>query len=148
MILALMLAATPVQDFVPIDFLIGHCWRGTLPNGDVDTHCFALTDATVTDHHEVVRAGTKIYWGDTLYAWQGGALRYTYTDMSGGVMKGSVSRNGDDMDFGTADYVGTDGARLTMTSHWVRLAPTAFEARITSPAGDHFNRTTRYTRVD
>ena len=148
MIFALMLAATPVQDFAPIDFLIGHCWRGTLPNGDLDTHCFAPAGDTIVDHHEVVRAGTKIYWGDTVYAREGTTLGFIYTDRSGGVMKGSVVRSGDDLDFGSTDYVGTDGAHITIATHWIRIAPTAYEARSTSPSNAHFNRTTHYTRVD
>jgi uncharacterized protein YndB with AHSA1/START domain len=132
----------------PLDFLAGHCWRGALPNGDADTHCFKHGGGKLIDHHEVVRGGTKVYWGDTVYASEGGAVAWTYTDRSGGVMKGKVASASDGLDFGTADFVAKDGTRTTIATRWVRIGDNAYEARDTSASGTHFNRTTRYTRVD
>jgi uncharacterized protein YndB with AHSA1/START domain len=131
----------------PLDFLAGHCWRGTLPTGDTDTHCFKAERGTVTDHHEVVRGGARVYWGDTVYAWQDGAIGFTYTDMSGGQMKGQVRQAADGLDFGSSDYVGTSGARITIATRWVRVGDTAYDARDTSTLAAH-NKTTRYSRVD
>ncbi|MES2444413.1 MAG: SRPBCC domain-containing protein [Pseudomonadota bacterium] len=131
----------------PFDFLAGHCWRGTLPTGDVDTHCFKPGGGQLVDHHEVARAGTKVYWGDTVYAWSGGAIGFTYTDMGGGVMKGSARQAPDGLDFGASDYVGTSGAKITIATRWVRIGSDAFEARNISTVAAH-NRTTRYTRID
>lgn len=132
----------------PLDFLSGHCWRGNLPNGDLDTHCFNLAGGQLTDHHEVVRAGAKVYWGDTAYLSERDGIRWTYTDMSGGIMKGKVAPVPDGLDFGTADFVAKDGARFTIATRWVRIGDSAYEARDTSFSDARFNRTTRYTRID
>lgn len=133
----------------PLDFLTGHCWRGTLPNGDLNTHCFDRTEGRIRDRHEVLRAGTKVYGGETLYARDSETriARFTYIGMDGGVMKGSVRADGADLDFGSADYVGNSGS-VTIATRWIRVAPNAYEARDTSTTDAHFNRTTRYTRVD
>ena len=132
----------------PLDFLAGHCWQGKLPNGDTDTHCFKAERGQVIDRHEVVRAGAKVYWGDTVYAWGAGAIGFTYADMSGGQMKGRVRQAPDGLDFGTSDFVDTGGARTTIATRWVRVGDAAYEARDSSPTDAHFNRTTRYERVD
>ncbi|MCW3847210.1 SRPBCC domain-containing protein [Sphingomonas sp. LB-2] len=133
----------------PLDFLVGHCWRGTLPNGDRNDHCFERAEGAVRDRHQVFRADRQVYGGETIYAWDGAArqLRFTYTGMDGGVMKGSVRQDGQGLDFGTSDWVGTDGTRIALSTRWVRVASDSYEARDTSP-NPHFNRTTRYTRVD
>jgi uncharacterized protein YndB with AHSA1/START domain len=134
----------------PIGFLTGHCWRSSLPNGDPDTHCFKAQDGAVVDHHEVLHDGKKVYWGDTLYEWQAGAISWTYTAMSGGTMKGKVAAAPDGLDFGTADFVGTDGSRITMTTRWVRTGDDSYETRGTAGAGSegHPAPATRYTRID
>jgi uncharacterized protein YndB with AHSA1/START domain len=131
----------------PLDFLAGHCWRGTLPNGDVDTHCFKHGGGKVTDHHEVVRAGTKVYFGDTTYAPEGGVIGWTYVDMAQGVMKGIVAQTEDGLDFGTSTFVPRDGAKVTMATRWVRIGALAYDARDTS-TDPRFTRTTRYTRIN
>ena len=133
----------------PLDFLAGHCWQGTIPNGDLNTHCFARVDGTIRDRHEVFRAGKKVYGGETIYAWDGEAriAGFTYTGMDGGVMKGSVRQDDADLDFGSSDYVGQGGS-VTIATRWIRVAPNTYEARDTSTTNAKFNRTTRYTRVD
>lgn len=128
----------------PLDFLVGHCWQGTLPDGNSDTHCFAAAPGEIRDHHEVVREGKRVYWGDTVYAWEDGTIRFVYTAMDGGTMKGSVRAAPDGLDFGTSDFVGKDGRRFPITTRWVRLSDTAYEARNLGAEV----RTTRYTRID
>jgi uncharacterized protein YndB with AHSA1/START domain len=137
-----------VLALAPLDFLAGHCWRGTLPNGDGDTHCFKRDGKQLIDHHDVVRAGKTIYSGDTVYAWSEGAIGWVYTDATGGVMKGTVRGAPDGLDFDSSGYVAKDGTRITITSRWVRVGDNAYEARDSSESNAHFNRTTRYTRVD
>lgn len=133
----------------PLDFLAGHCWRGTLPNGDLNMHCFTRADGVVQDMHEVLRGGAKVYGGDTVYRWDGGArvLRFTYLGMDGSGGSGTVRPDGADLDFGTSEYTSGSG-KVAISTRWVRLAPNAYEARDTSPTNAKFNRTTKYTRVD
>ena len=132
----------------PLDFLAGHCWRGNLPNGDLNTHCFDRVDGTIRDRHEVLRAGTKVYGGETIYAWDGDArtIRFTYTGMDGSVTQGTARQDGPDLDFGSSDYP-LGAGKVTIATRWVRVAPNAYEGRDTS-ADARFNRTTRYERVD
>jgi uncharacterized protein YndB with AHSA1/START domain len=132
----------------PLDFLAGHCWTGTLPNGDRNTHCFDRVDGNIRDRHEVFRAGKKVYGGETIYAWDGEAraIAFTYTGMDGSVTKGSARPDGQDLDFGSSDYP-AGAATVTIATRWVRIAPNAYEGRDTSTT-PKFNRTTRYTRVD
>lgn len=137
-----------VMALAPLDFLTGHCWQGTLPNGDGDTHCFKAAEGKLTDHHDVVRAGKTIYGGDTEYVAEGGRIAWTYKDVTGGVMKGTVSGATDGLDFGTATYEGDEGKKITIATRWVRVGDNAYEARDTSDDSAHFNRTTKYTRID
>jgi uncharacterized protein YndB with AHSA1/START domain len=129
----------------PLDFLAGHCWRGTLPNGDADTHCFKQVENALRDHHEVVRAGKTVYSGETIYAWAEGAIHWTYASIDGGTMKGVVKASRKVLDFGTADYVGADGSKLTIATRWARDGEDAYMAL---DQGATHNRATRYKRVD
>ncbi|MDF7777665.1 SRPBCC family protein [Sphingomonas sp. AOB5] len=133
----------------PLDFLTGHCWKGTLPTGEANIHCFDVANGKVRDRHEVLKDGKKVYGGETLYGWNPASRRidYVYTGMGGGEMRGSMKPDGADLDFGTADHVGKNGARITITTRWVRVAPDAYEARDAS-ATPGFTHNVRYTRVD
>lgn len=133
----------------PLDFLAGHCWKGTLPTGDANIHCFDRSEGKIRDRHEVLREGKKVYGGETLYAWNPAERRidYVYTGMGGGEMRGTARRDGEDLDFGTTDHVAKDGTRITITTRWIRVAPNVYEARDSSPT-PKFNHNIRYTRVD
>lgn len=133
----------------PLDFLVGHCWQGTLPTGERNVHCFDRTGGKVRDRHEVFRADKKVYGGETIYAWDGEArkIAFVYTGMGGGEMRGSVRADGADLDFGTTDHVAKDGTRVTITTRWARVAENAYEARDQSPT-PHFTHGVKYTRVD
>lgn len=132
----------------PLDFLAGHCWKGVLPTGEDNIHCFTREGATIRDRHEVLKDGQKVYGGDTLYAWDGTArtIRFTYAGMGGTGGKGSARADGQDLDFGSTDYA-SGGGKITIATRWVRVAPDAYEARDTSTEA-RFTYTVRYTRVD
>jgi uncharacterized protein YndB with AHSA1/START domain len=137
-----------VMALAPMDFLAGHCWRGVLPNGDGDVHCFKAGDGKLVDHHDVTRTGKTIYGGDTEYAWDGAKIAWTYKDVTGGVMKGTATGAPDGLEFGANTYEGKDGKKITIATRWVRVGENAYEARDTSNDNAHFNRTTKYTRID
>ncbi len=132
----------------PLDFLAGHCWKGMLPTGEANIHCFDRADGKVRDRHEVLKDGKKVYGGETIYAWDGEArtIRFTYTGMGGSGGKGTVRRDGEDLDFGSTDYASGSGT-VTVATRWVRVAPNAYEARDVS-ADARFSHTVRYTRVN
>lgn len=144
-LLAAALSATPPQ-LAPLDFLIGHCWRGALANLDADTHCFKLAGGQVIDHHDVVHDGKSVYSGDTVYAWTDGALHWTYTSVDGGTMAGEVHGTPAGLDYGTTDYVGKDGGRLTMTVRWDHAEGADSYVAVHEVGGNA--RSVRYTRID
>lgn len=133
----------------PLDFLAGHCWKGTLPTRDANIHCFERIDATIRDRHEVLRDGKKVYGGDTIYAWDGDTrtIRFAYTGMGGTGGKGTARLDGEDLDFGTSEYTSGSG-KISIGTRWVRVAPNAYEARDVSPGNAKFTHTVRYTRID
>lgn len=151
MLAAMLLLAMPAQaaELAPLDFLVGHCWRGALDAQNSDTHCFRAEADKVLDRHEVLRDGKTVYWGETVYAWDAaaGRIRFTYSDPSGVVGKGFVTAIPDGLDFGTAQYkTGTD--TVTISTRWLRLGADAYDAVDSAPGRPKFDRTTRYTRVD
>lgn len=89
-LLPLLLAALPPA-FAPIASLVGHCWRGTLPDGSVDTHCFRRTGAGVRDAHVVRRDGKAVYRGETDYVVRDAHLRWSYRNAGGPVKAGGVA---------------------------------------------------------
>ena len=132
----------------PLDFLAGHCWKGTLPTGEPNIHCFDRVDGKIRDRHEVLRDGKKVYGGETLYVWDGEArtIRFTYVGMGGSGGSGTARPDGADLDFGTNEYASGSG-KITISTRWIRVAPDAYEARDTSTDA-RFSHTVRYTRVD
>ena len=128
----------------PLDFLVGHCWRGTLPSGDANIHCFDLADGKVRDRHQVLRAGKKVYGGETLYAWDPATrtLGFAYTGEGSPTAHGTVRRDGPGLDFGATDYGG-----VTIATRWVRIGDDAYEARDTS-ADPRFSHDVKYVRAD
>lgn len=133
----------------PLDFLAGHCWKGTLPTGDINIHCFTREAATIRDRHEVLRDGKKVYGGDTIYAWDGTArtIQFAYTGMGGTDGKGTAKLDGEELDFGTTEYA-SGGGKIVISTRWVRVAPNAYESRDVSPGNARFTHTVKYTRVD
>ncbi len=132
----------------PVEWLVGHCWRGLLPNGAQDTHCFTRGEDGVHDAHDVLAGGKKVYWGDTLYAWDSGAkaLRFAYTAMSGGRMTGHVRAIPEGLDFGSSDFVGSDGKHQAFVTRWLRIDDNAYDARDETPGRPA--QVVRYTRID
>lgn len=142
----------------PLDFLVGHCWRGTLPQGGDDTHCFRAGGGAVTDHHDVIAGGKSVYSGDTVYAYQGGAIRFTYTSMDGGIEKGVVGATPGGLDFGIAEFtfagdfkpedIAAGRNRIHIATTWARIGGNAYDASSIVREKKTQDPATRYTRID
>lgn len=100
LVVALAIAAG-APGFAAIAPLIGHCWRGTLPDGGVDMHCFVRVRGgeLVRDRHVVRRQGKAVYRGETAYTAGPDGLRWAYRNASGPVMAGGVSAAADELRF-------------------------------------------------
>jgi uncharacterized protein YndB with AHSA1/START domain len=154
LLIAFSAAAEPApalrQGLEPLSFLVGHCWRGTFPSGEVDTHCFepAYGGQHVRDRHEVT-GGARPYGGETLYSWDGraNAVTYTYWNSNGGVSRGTMRPASDGrLSFGDESYRDPQGRRISISTHWRRDGD-AYEAVTSSAQAPSMDRTVRYERV-
>jgi hypothetical protein len=145
-------AAEPLRsELEPLRFLVGHCWRGELKGGALDTHCFdsVYGGRHVRDRHEVKGPGAP-YAGETLYSWNGAAkqVEYTYWNSLGGVSRGTMAARPDGLDFGNESYTGPDGRKTSIATTWRKVGADAYEAVSTSGSGPTGSRVVRYGRVD
>jgi hypothetical protein len=143
-ILALLLAAAvqaepPIEpNLQPLAFVMGSCWRGTLPNGSgIDTHCFTpmLRGHFLRDRHNVTPAG---YAGETLYRWDSAArrIKLDYYSSDGLLMSGTASAAGQALTF-ELGYVAGDGAPVVIRATWTREGADAYvvTAEVRGPDG-------------
>jgi hypothetical protein len=125
-------AAPPAPSpYEPLAFLIGHCWKGTFPGGNVtDVHCFSWVygDKFVRDEHLVHRGPGHEDQGESLYLWDAasGQLQYLYIESAGGFSRGTVSQEGDALVFPPSHY-SENGEEQTYRSRWQRSGEHAYE---------------------
>ena len=150
--LALALAAqepTVRPGLEPIAFLVGHCWRGELPTGEQDTHCFepVYGGQHVRDRHEVT-GGSGAYAGETFYSADGsGGVAFTYFNSLGGVSSGTMRPGQGRLNFGNEQYRGPEGREITLSIFWRRAGEDAYEVITASADAPAMNGTVRYERV-
>jgi hypothetical protein len=117
-------SAEPGPSLQPFDFLVGHCWRGSFPDGkSEDTHCFESVygGRFVRDRH-VVRGEQPDYSGESIY-WLDPRTRrisYLYFNSAGGVSTGIAVANGTKLQFGDEKYIGPDGKEQHLRTVWDR----------------------------
>jgi hypothetical protein len=121
-------ASTPYQ---PLAYLVGHCWRGTFPDGKVsDEHCFTWIygGKFVRDVHVVDRGAAGKDQGESIYLWDAGAgqLQYLYIESAGGFSRGSVAAEGNALVFPPTHYR-EGGQEQVYRSRWQRLGEDAYD---------------------
>ncbi len=139
----------------PLDFLVGHCWRGSRAGDGVDTHCFKADGDVIRDHHEVMSGGKKVYQGDTVYRWDATAqaVRYAYTSPAGS-MNGMVHAMPGGLDFGIATFEPAQPRDeqgrppLEIRTRWMRVGATGYDVFDEILARSMTTDPVRYTRVD
>lgn len=152
-LVALALADSPLRaELRPLEFLVGHCWEGTLPDGKSDRHCFESVygGQHIRDHHVVSAqsGGPGVYSGETFYSAAGdGRLAFVYFNSIGGVSQGSLGAEPDRLNFGEEHYRGPDGRQIALSVSWRRVGDDAYEAITTSTDAPRMNGTVRYTRT-
>ena len=124
-------AAASASPYQALAFLVGHCWKGTFPGGDVtDVHCFSWVygDKFVRDEHVVRRGAGHEDRGESIYLWDAasGQLQYLYIESAGGFSRGTVSREGDVLVFPPSHYT-ENGEEQTYRSRWQRSGEHAYE---------------------
>ena len=94
-------AEAPPAPYQPLAFLVGHCWKGTFPDGKAtDEHCFSWIygGKFVRDEHVVHRGeGHADGLGESIYVWDAASkqLQYLYIESAGGFSRGTVSGEGE-----------------------------------------------------
>jgi hypothetical protein len=123
--------AVPANPYQPLEFLVGHCWKGTFPGStQTDEHCFSRVygGKFLRDEHVVHRDGTPDAFGETLYLWNAAAaqLEYLYIESGGSFMRGTVGADGQTLVFPEAPYV-DGGKSMQVRSRWQRSGEAAYE---------------------
>lgn len=100
--------ATPVEALKPLAFLAGYCWNGKFSDGKrTDEHCYEWVygGKFLRDRH-VVSGGSEPYQGETLYFWdsESKAIAYIYFNSDGGVSRGTLKAEGDQLLFPAERY--------------------------------------------
>jgi hypothetical protein len=124
-------AATPDPAFQPVAFLVGHCWKGTLPGGKAtDEHCYSwIYDGKFVRDRHVVREGEKIaYQGESIYYKSPATsqVEYMYFTAAGGYSQGRMQPEGDALVFPEA-VMHTGGKTIAFRSRLKALGPDAYE---------------------
>ena len=129
--------------FAPLAFLVGHCWKGTFPDGKVtDEHCFSWIygGKFVRDEHVVHKgAGQPDGFGESIYMWDSptGQLQYLYIESAGGFSRGSVSSEDNALVFPAATYT-ENGQVQTYRSRWRRVGGDAYDVVTEFRDGDRW----------
>lgn len=127
----------------PLAFLVGHCWKGTFPDGKVtDEHCFSWIygGKFVRDEHVVHKgAGRPDGFGESIYVWDAasGELQYLYIESAGGFSRGTVSSEKDALVFPAATY-SEKGQVQTYRSRWRRAGTDAYDVVTEFRDGDRW----------
>ena len=129
-------AAVPIEplaakELEPLAFLVGHCWRGEVGPGFVDTHCFEAVygGQHVRDSHSVWGGGdTVTYQGETLYSWNTTTkhVEYTYWNSDGEVSHGNMVPGANLLDF-SETFANTDGRTEVISTKWRRNGANAYD---------------------
>lgn len=143
----------PGSKLAPLDFLVGHCWRGEFAKtAEQDTHCFEAVygGAHVRDRHEVAGKGGAVYRGESLYSWDPDrkAIGYVYWNSLGGISRGAMTSTPDSLVFENEAHTRADGTKASFTTTWRRKGEGAYEvvsSRSDSPTGESV---ILYRRVD
>ncbi|MBV8784066.1 MAG: hypothetical protein JOZ67_07760 [Gammaproteobacteria bacterium] len=131
---ALTGADIPATPYAPLNFLVGHCWRGAIAGSPaVDEHCFSWVygEKFIRDRHVLHRgAGKPDAYGETLYVWDSAArtLEYLYIESEGGSLRGTVASEEDALVFPEAHFI-ENGADQLIRSRWTRRGADAYEVR-------------------
>jgi len=135
-------ATAAESPYAPLDFLAGHCWKGTLP-GDrgEDTHCFThiYGEQFVRDVHVVRAASHPDYRGESIYYWDSlsKALRYLYVESEGGSSAGTLNSADDTLVFPPTEYQ-QDGKTQVYRSRWKKSGADAYEVLTEFKKGDQW----------
>ena len=125
-------AQAPPAPYQPLAFLVGHCWKGTFPDGKAtDEHCFSWIygGKFVRDEHVVHRGeGHPDGLGESIYVWDAASkqLQYLYIESAGGFSRGTVSGEGDALVFPPTSYL-EKGETQTYRSRWQPAGQDAYD---------------------
>jgi hypothetical protein len=126
-------AQTAPAYFKPLEFLVGHCWTGTFPDGKAtDTHCYdwMLGREFIRDRHAVKSDGPD-YAGEAVYYLDGATqtVKYRYWNSDGGMSDGAFKVDANVMRVQEDLYRGKDGKVQKFQADIERLSDTQFRKR-------------------
>jgi hypothetical protein len=123
-------AADALPAYQPLEFLAGHCWKGSFPGGRTDEHCFSwiYEGKFLRDLHTLRSDGHPDAWGESIYFWNSPAkqIEYLYIESGGGFSRGEVSADKDALVFPDTSYV-ESGKTQVYRSRWQRRGESAYD---------------------
>jgi hypothetical protein len=127
----------PTPDFRPLEFLVGHCWVGTFPDGKAtDEHCFewGFNRKFVRDRH-VVRNGPGPYSGETLYGWdpEKKRLGFWYWNSEGEILTGAVEYRPGSIVFPTKQV--TEKGTIELRAIWTPMGQDSYRVEQSQRVG-------------
>jgi hypothetical protein len=126
------LLAAPSEAFLPMAFLAGHCWKGTIPGSDTTAeHCFTwlLDGKALRDVDRVQKPGAPDYTGETTYYFDAEKrqVEYIYLENQGGVGRGTMEPASGALVFPATTLV-EPGAVTIYRARWTQIGVNAYEA--------------------
>ena len=143
LLLAAGVASAAEAPLAPLEFLVGHCWSGTFPDGkSTDTHCFesSLGGRLIYDKH-VVRGDKPDYSGESVWYVDPKSKRVTfmYFNSIGGVSTGTLEEaQGTRLRFSDEAYTGSDGKKQKYRTVWERKGEDGYVALTEQQKGDQW----------
>ena len=126
----------PRPDFSPLEFLVGHCWLGTFPDGkQTDEHCFEwVYDRHFIRDRHVVRGGPP-YEGETIYRWDAATqkIAYWYWSTGGMVVTGTLEPSSEGLVF--PSRFDTPKGSVELKAVWTRLGDDRYRVSQSQRAG-------------
>jgi hypothetical protein len=123
--------AEPQRVYQPLEFLAGHCWKGTIPGGKTtDEHCFSWIygGKFLRDVHTLRGGSRPEAKGESIYLWNSaaGQIEYLYIESDGGFSRGPVSTDKDALVFPDTSFV-ENGKTQIYRSRWQRSGEKAYD---------------------
>lgn len=107
--------------FAPLEFLTGHCWRASFPDGKQhDVQCYeSLCGGKLVQSEHVVLGSEPRYEGTTIFSWDAAnkRIRFHYFTSTGAVSEGYFASGADGIAI-PERHVGKDGKVTEMESSY------------------------------
>jgi hypothetical protein len=130
--------SAPSSNFRPLEFLIGHCWIGTFPDGkQTDEHCFEwMYDRKFVRDRHVVRGAPVLYEGETIYSYNPKTkqISFSYYNTAGEVTAGFLEETPEGTVFPQKHQTAT--GTMELKTMWTRPSADTYHVWVGQKTGE------------